>query len=365
MANNKDSFYYKSHVTNSEISAAYIKRYRKIYIAMTLVIALFEAIMAVRGLIVFNWSKPRHITYFICYIVLFVASIFTALFLIFEAKKEQSQKALNLMINMYSTIIIVWSVVMSVLDLSGGNYPIIYLTIVIVIGGISPINPFIYIPTTFVTSGALIIFNHFYGQEGVLQMSDYINIFVFIVMSIFVAYRNYMVTLREERNRKELTMLSKIDVLTGLENENSYYTFLDSLEKSENQEYAVIVLDLNRLKYTDDTYGHRFGAFLISEVGRILPTIFDKSALFHTGGDEFVIVVTSQYKELDELVKKLDEKLEYGDVEYEGQKLILSIARGVSKHIPGESYNETYQRADRDMYVNKKEVKKKHNIEGR
>ncbi|MCQ2773027.1 MAG: GGDEF domain-containing protein [Bacilli bacterium] len=365
MAKPKDSIYYKNHVTNSEIAAAYINRYRKIYIAITLVIALFEAIMAIRGLIFFNWAKPRHVAYFVCYIVLLAASIATATFLILGIKKEQSQKSLNLMINTYSTIMITWAVVMSVLDLVGGNYPIIYLTIVIVIGGISPINPWIYIPTTFVTSAALIVFNHFFGRQGVLQTSDFINIFVFIVMSIFVAYRNYSVTLSEERNRKELTRLSKVDILTGLDNENSYYTFLDDLEKIKDPEYAVIVLDLNRLKYTDDTYGHRFGAFLISEVGRILPTIFDKSALFHTGGDEFVIVVLSQYKELDELVKKLDEKLEYTEVEYEGQKLILSIARGVSRHEPGESYNDTYQRADRDMYVNKKEVKKKHNIEGR
>lgn len=361
----KESLYYKGYVTDAEVTAAYIKRYRKIYIAITLVIALFETIMAVRGAFLFNWAKPRHITYFVCYIVLLIASIAVALFLIRGTKKEQSTKALNWAINIYSSILVVWSVVMSITDMAGGNYPIIYLTIVIVIGAISPVNPLFYIPTTFLSSLILVVSNHFFGNESLLQLSDYINIFVFITMSFFVAYRNYKVTISEERNRTELTRLSKVDVLTGLGNENSYYMFLDDLAKIENAEYAVIVLDLNRLKYTDDTYGHRFGAFLIAETGRILPTIFTKSALFHTGGDEFVIVVISQYNELDDLVRTLDERLEYSKVEHEGQELVLSIARGVSRHEKGESYNETYQRADRNMYVNKKEVKAKHNIEGR
>lgn len=367
MAKSSGKTYYKSFINSAEISASYIKRYRKIYIAVTLVIALFEIIMAIRGLFVFNFTNPKHITYFICYIVLLVSSSLVSAFLIVGLKKEQSRKSLNYVINIYSFILLAWAVVMSSMDMLGHGYPIIYLTVLVVLASIVPVNPFFFIPLTFVSSAALITLDFVLGNTHVLAAADYINITVFVIMSLLVAFRNYMVTASEEKNKKELTRLSKIDVLTGLGNENSYYTFLDDLAKihSPKLEYAVMVFDLNGLKATDDTYGHRYGAFLVSEVGRRLPGIFTKSALFHTGGDEFVVVVISQYKELDELVKKVDDTLAYCPVSYEGVDLLLSVARGVARHKPGETYNETYQRADRDMYVNKKEVKEKYNIKGR
>lgn len=367
MEKKKKGTYFKSFVNTVEISASYINRYRKIYIAVTLVVALFELVLAIRGLILFNFTKIRSVMYFVSYIVLLASSAYAATFLIIGLKKEQSKMSLNVMINAYSAILLAWAVLMSILDMVGNGYPIIYLTVLIVLASIVPINPSLFVPLTVVSGASLIVFNRFFGNPDALGDGDYINIGVFLIMSIFVAYRNYKVTENEENHKKELTRLSKVDVLTGLGNENSYYSFLDILTKKDGskQKYAVMVLDLNGLKATDDTYGHRYGAFLVSEVGRILPTIFTKSALFHTGGDEFVVIILSEYDNLDELVKKLDETLAFTKVTYEGVELTLSVARGIARHKPGETYNETYQRADEDMYINKKEVKAKYNIIGR
>ena len=159
-----------------------------------------------------------------------------------------------------------------------------------------------------------------------------------------------------------------MDVLTGLKNENAYYKYLDDIDfkcAEKEFDYAVIVMDVNGLKHVDDTYGHRFGAHLISKAGKILPTVFKNCDIFHTGGDEFVCVITTEFDNLEEFLEDFGNTLEYQIITYENVDLVLSLARGFAIHKKGEKYNDTYQRADREMYVNKEHVKAKHNIKGR
>ena len=198
--------------------------------------------------------------------------------------------------------------------------------------------------------------------------SAFINNVVLFIMIGAVSYRTTAVAVHEEDKRKILIKIGNMDVLTGLKNENAYYKYLDDIDfkcAEKEFDYAVIVMDLNGLKHVDDTYGHRFGAHLISKAGKILPTVFKNCEVFHTGGDEFVCVVVDEFPHLEEYLEDFANTLEYQVINFEGQDLVLSLARGVAIHKKGEKYNDTYQRADRDMYVNKPLVKQKHNIIGR
>ena len=64
---------------------------------------------------------------------------------------------------------------------------------------------------------------------------------------------------------------------------------------------GVISIDLNGLKNTNDTEGHRAGDMLISETARILRECAGENSVFRTGGDEF-IVVTEELEERDILL---------------------------------------------------------------
>lgn len=163
--------------------------------------------------------------------------------------------------------------------------------------------------------------------------------------------------------------LSRVDQLTGLQNETSYYHFLVEIERAVEKRkanFAVVVMDVNGLKITDDTYGHRFGCQLIIEAGHRLPGIFPGCRHFHIGGDEFVVIAEDEAREhLAEYMEEFRKQLTYSKITFEGVELVLSVASGVAYSSFGEIYSEVFQRADEAMYKNKKLLKETYGIAGR
>ncbi|MCQ2772797.1 MAG: diguanylate cyclase [Bacilli bacterium] len=326
--------------------------------------AFFELLLFVRESFLVRSLPWRHYLYLISYFVLFAASIASALFIIFNNKRENNEKRIVTVIHSYALIALIWGVTISLLDYIGGNeFPAVFFTILATIGGLLVLNPFIYVPLM-ILSGVSVILGMYFINPSLLSAGNIINISVLYIMIAVVSYRTTAVAISEADQKHFLTKISQIDALTGLKNENAYYRCLDKFDK-DAENYAVIVMDVNGLKHTDDTYGHRYGAYLIQSAGRILPTVFKNCDIFHTGGDEFVCIVTTELPKLDEYLEDFAKTLEYQQITFDGQELFLSLARGVAIHQKGEKYSDVYQRADRDMYVNKPIVKAKYNIQGR
>lgn len=164
--------------------------------------------------------------------------------------------------------------------------------------------------------------------------------------------------------------LSYTDELTGLLNERSYINEVEAIDKDiqdgKDIKFAVIVMDVNNLKATNDAYGHRFGCSLVVRCGHTLPTLFTSSKLFHIGGDEFVAIVKDKdYDDFTHTMDRFDETMLYSLVDYEGVQLIFSVARGYAKYEKGQKYKDALQLADNAMYENKKFLKEKYNMKGR
>lgn len=192
----------------------------------------------------------------------------------------------------------------------------------------------------------------------------------FMLGLLFEGVRSF--TQKELTKTKEKYRLSSItDPLTGLGNETAYFSYVDEISKKievleKNFEYCVIMMDVNSVKITNDTYGHRFGCKLIVETGKTLPKIFPRGKLFHIGGDEFVCILYG--KDLQNLplyLEKFKETLEYSDIVFDGAHLELSVAIGTYVAEPGMMYREVMQKADIAMYENKKIIKEKYNLKSR
>ncbi|MEM6158946.1 EAL domain-containing protein [Erwinia sp. P6884] len=85
------------------------------------------------------------------------------------------------------------------------------------------------------------------------------------------------------------------DVLTGLPNralvEERLTQALGKMTRSD-EHIALLLLDLDRFKLVNDTYGHHAGDELIIEVGhRLNGLVSEKDTVGRLGGDEFVVVV--------------------------------------------------------------------------
>jgi diguanylate cyclase (GGDEF)-like protein len=99
-----------------------------------------------------------------------------------------------------------------------------------------------------------------------------------------------------ETANKQLRHLATHDVLTGLPNRVLMEDRIGqciALADRQNQTFAVIVLDLDRFKVVNDSFGHRVGDELLSEVAQRLKSVVREiDTVARLGGDEFVLIIT-------------------------------------------------------------------------
>lgn len=351
---------------NMIMLGGFVKKYTFLYALMLFLIVLFELSFVIYWLLNVKTYSFSNIVYLTSYLFLIFASIIGIIFLSLFKKDKISLFTMSIILHLYSFSIMAWATTITLLDLNHNSDVIVFLTVSMVLSGILVISPIFYTCTTLLSILTIIIFNSIYHYSYFNGIAAYMNFMVFVIMVIIMAFRHYSIRTKEAKLNDYLWELSFIDHLTGLGNETSYFEEAERLiEKisKEDVEYGIVVLDVNNVKTTNDTYGHRFGCHLIVETGKILPSIFKTSKLFHVGGDEFIVILEGDdYNNIENIIKKFDEKLRYTKTTFENIELELSVARGYFISKPNMSYKEVFQKADDLMYVNKKEVKKEYNM---
>jgi len=151
-----------------------------------------------------------------------------------------------------------------------------------------------------------------------------------------------------------LEYLGKHDVLTKLKNRAFYVDELNRLERRQPYPVTVIVTDLNNLKTTNDQLGHAAGDALLRRVGEVLAEAVD--APFYAarvGGDEFSILLpNTDERSGTVIVERIQKLIELNNQYYSGATLSLSIGAATSE--PGERLEAVVQRADSNMYADKR-----------
>jgi len=153
---------------------------------------------------------------------------------------------------------------------------------------------------------------------------------------------------------------SHTDPLTALPNRRSLdRQFEVGLERAERgkSSVSVVVLDLDRLKEINDTYGHEAGDRALRAVGSTLRTTVrqhDLCARF--AGDEFIVVLWDCSPE-NEARRVLELQTAVGAAPFEprpGVRLSLSISAGAARFpLDGTSFDELMAAADERMYHDK------------
>ena len=150
--------------------------------------------------------------------------------------------------------------------------------------------------------------------------------------------------------------LANHDAMTGLPNRVRFSDELHqaiALSERNHSSFALLVLDLDRFKYVNDTFGHHTGDLLLKEVSlRIRSTLRETDFVARLGGDEFVVIQTenAQPQAAEALAAKLVRQL--------GQPYLLEaseVMSGASVGIaiyPSDAVNsvELLKRADLALY---------------
>ena len=165
--------------------------------------------------------------------------------------------------------------------------------------------------------------------------------------------------LREYLNLIERMALR--DELTGVKNHTAYEQKIVELTASivaGTAEFGVLMADMNELKYINDVYGHEKGDVALKAVSRVLCTIFAHSPVYRIGGDEFVVVLTGQdYAVHQDLLLQIRPYIRLHDRTVEHPWKMAAMAAGFAVYRQGDTYADVFNRADEQMYENKKVLK--------
>jgi diguanylate cyclase (GGDEF)-like protein len=95
--------------------------------------------------------------------------------------------------------------------------------------------------------------------------------------------------------RRELTRQAERDSLTGLLNRRGLKALADrtlAASHRAGEPVSAVMLDLDGMKYANDTWGHETGDALLCAVAKVLTsTVSHQGAVVRLGGDEFLVVL--------------------------------------------------------------------------
>lgn len=153
------------------------------------------------------------------------------------------------------------------------------------------------------------------------------------------------------------------DAATDVGNKAAYQDAVQRIDKMRhhsNGDYAVFVMDINYLKMYNDKYGHEFGDMLISDASSIIKRIFGKYNIYRIGGDEFAVIINAPEENLCErLIKEFKAEQELFNRNAKHYELGVRIAVGFAVNDATDSdYVDVFKRADKQMYIDKQEIKK-------
>ncbi len=186
------------------------------------------------------------------------------------------------------------------------------------------------------------------------------------LISFFNGMKQAMSTIGEDilEEQDKFKQYATYDPLTGLLTRKEGLAFLEKqLEFARFNGVKVVVcfIDVNNLKYVNDTFGHAEGDYLLKTVSSTIKnTARENDTIFRYGGDEFILVLYNINKQTAKHVwNRIQSNLNRIAAE-DNKPYELSAAVGFSEynHIEKQSIKELIELADSEMYIHKQEYKK-------
>jgi diguanylate cyclase (GGDEF)-like protein len=168
--------------------------------------------------------------------------------------------------------------------------------------------------------------------------------------------RSVRYAIERKRSEEHLTYLAQYDHLTGLVNRSLFRDRLvQAMARSKrlNQSMGLMLLDLDRFKAVNDTFGHDMGDELLKTVSeRLKACVREVDTVARMGGDEFTIILEGVTSEQNILMvaTRITESIAT-PFELKMQHISIGISIGVTIY-PQDDHpvDELLKHADTAMY---------------
>ncbi|MDO4478321.1 MAG: diguanylate cyclase [Lachnospiraceae bacterium] len=169
----------------------------------------------------------------------------------------------------------------------------------------------------------------------------YLTGLIFFIVTLFVSIMiHYMESITEHEKALEKMRvqerLAYYDAMTGLQNRRGFERLLAEIDemadeyelRDDHPNTVLVMMDVNGLKHTNDTYGHAAGDELVVTAANMIKAVFGEEAdCFRIGGDEFAVIFKDMKKDLSAYKVALEEAMATDDPKRQWH---LSMACGAS-----------------------------------
>lgn len=193
--------------------------------------------------------------------------------------------------------------------------------------------------------------------------TDLVNVSIFTVVGAFLNIIANSIRIREFILTREINIQKDTDDMTGLKNKGALTRDINAFLADDSCDKGfMFMMDIDRFKAINDTWGHDVGDSVIVQLGNFLAEKVPGSEILgRFGGDEFILVVKNTddpevaKKLAEEIVKGASEKITIGNTD---KKMSLSIGIAIYR---GEekNYSELFKKADIALYKAKADHNKR------
>jgi len=162
---------------------------------------------------------------------------------------------------------------------------------------------------------------------------------------------------RDFTKQREAEKMAETDPLTNIYNRRKFSQLLDlEIERVEryNRSLAVVLLDIDHFKRINDTFGHDTGDSVLKKISRLLrENIRSVDTLARYGGEEFVLILPeTNIKKAMTAAERIRRVIESKSFDKVGH---ITISAGVSIFEEGDNRQSIVKKADRGLYIAKRE----------
>ncbi|MDK9693763.1 MAG: EAL domain-containing protein [Sulfurimonas sp.] len=143
------------------------------------------------------------------------------------------------------------------------------------------------------------------------------------------------------------------DPLTKTFNRN-YLEEISTILNLEN--YSLAMLDLDKFKLINDTYGHKAGDHILSNVSKIVKSsIRESDILIRYGGEEFLLLINNRENIKRDICERVRHNISKEKFVYDGNEINVTVSIGLHSNPSLEkNLQEAIKKADKMLYEAKK-----------
>ena len=159
-----------------------------------------------------------------------------------------------------------------------------------------------------------------------------------------------------EKYSKKLKKQATTDTLTGLANRRKITELLKEeikkLEEDNNNNFNIIMLDIDFFKKVNDNFGHPMGDEVIKKVSNHMQDkVGSEGVVGRFGGEEFLtILYNNDIQEAALLANQIRSDIESKKIEFEGKQISVTVSMGIACSAETGVYQELLNKADERLY---------------